>query len=100
MALTPQPAFSVDATVGFGATQTTNNVALPGTLASDTVVRVANLGRAHCAVALGAAGVVATNQSLIVPAGQVQYLGLGTATHLAALAIDGPTAILNVSTGN
>ena len=100
MAVTPQPAFTVDSSVGFAAGSTTSNVALPGTLASDTVVRITNMGPAHAAVALGGSTVAATNQNLVVRAGETQYLGINSNTYLAAISIGMGDAILNIATGN
>jgi hypothetical protein len=100
MALQPQPAFTVDASVGMPVGQSSSRIALPGTPASDTVVRIANMGTAPVAVALGNNSVVATNQNLVVLAGQVQYLAINSNTYLAAICCGGNNSTLNISTGN
>lgn len=103
MAVSPQPAFTPDASVGFAAGPTSSNVALPGTPADDTVVRIANMGGAHAAVALGTDDTVVASgigASLVVLAGSVMYLAIGTGKYLAAIALSGPTAVLNITTGN
>lgn len=99
MAVTPIPAFTVDASVGASASTTTSRVALPGTLGSDSVVRVSNLGANHIFVKVGDNTVTATNQDLAVPAGQTQYLALGTATNIAAIT-SAFSSTFNIATGN
>lgn len=103
MAVTPQPAFTIDAAVGASFGSSSSAVALPGTLGSDTVVKVTNLGPCHLAVAFGSSGVTTTNSGgCVVPAGQTVYFGLGTATHMAGVSCGGPgtTTMVNVATGN
>jgi hypothetical protein len=100
MPATPQSAFAPDACIGMGAGSTSSRVALPGTLGGDTVVRVVNIGPDPAAVQLGDVTVVAVNNtSLMVNAGDTQYLVLGAATYIAAISI-GKKAILNICTGN
>lgn len=100
MAVTPQPAFTVDSSVGMSAGITSSNVALPGTLADDTVVRIVNLGPGTAYVALGSSSVAATTQNLCIPPGQVQYLAINSNTYLAAITTGAGNAQLNISTGN
>lgn len=106
MAVTPISAFTVDASVTLAVGGVSSNVALPGTLADDTVVRVANIGPYAIAVALGGSTVKASFQpgsgltvGVVVPGGTVQYLALGSATYIAAVS-QGQNSTLGVSTGN
>jgi hypothetical protein len=103
MSLQPQPAFTPDTSVGGAFLQASSAIALPGTLGSDSVVRVANLGPCHIAVALGSSSVTTTpSTGLVIPAGQVQYLALGTATYIAGVSCGGPSSAstVNITTGN
>lgn len=102
MAVAPQPAFTVDAATGMPVIATSTRILMPGTVASDGVVRVANLGPGPAAVALGDVTVVAANNtSVVVLAGQVQYLAIPAgATYIAAIAAGGMNTTLNIATGN
>lgn len=107
MAVTPIPAFTIDAAAGtaFGASPTA--FALPGTPANDSVVRVANLGSYHLAVQFGTTAAAAVlgltlSTGLIVPAGTVQYLALPTgAAYIGGVVQTGASStVVNIATGN
>jgi len=104
MSLQPQSAFTTDAAVGAAFGSASSPVLLPGTPSGDTVVRVANLGPCHLAVALGTTNAVTVTPStgIVVLAGQVQYIGLGINTYIAGVSCGGPgsSAMVNIATGN
>ncbi len=104
MAVTPQPAFTVDAAIGTAAVSSSSALALPGTPASDTVVLVTNLGPCHVAIKLGTSSAVTVTPStgLVVLAGREAYLGMTGFTHIAMACAGGPgtSSTLNIATGN
>lgn len=103
MAVTPQPSFTVDAAIGGSFGFATSAITLPGTPASDACVRIANLGPCHISVALGGSTVtVSQSTGVVIPAGQVQYLTIGSATYIAGVAAGGPanTSTVNIATGS
>ena len=110
MAVSPQPAFTVDAVTTTAFDTTSTAVALPGTPASDTVVRLVNVSTEVAYVLLGASNVtVTTATGVAIAPGQVPtYLGIPTgATHIAGITSGAaygagwkPNALVNVATGN
>lgn len=110
MAATPQPAFTVDAALTAAFDSTSAAVALPGTPANDTVVRLVNVSTVVAYVALGTSTVTVTKENgVAIAPGQVPtYLGLPSgATHIAGVtSLSGyaanytPAALVNVATGN
>lgn len=104
MSTTLTYAFALDASKGMSFGASSSAVALPGTPASDTVVRVANLGPCHLAVAFGNSAVtVASNTGCMILAGQTEFLALPSgATYIAGISCGGQssTTTVNVSTGN
>lgn len=110
MATSPQPAFTVDAAVTAAFDNVTSAVALPGTPASDTVVRLVNVSTRTVYVALGTSAVTVTaNTGLAIAPGQVAtYLGLAGQTHIAGITSGAsfygtagiPNGVLNIATGN
>lgn len=105
MALTQitYPGFRPDGAVGTSFGATTSRVALPGTPASDALVRVANLGPNPVSVKLGTSAVTAALSDLVVMPGQVMYLSLAAGqTNLAGIAHGsvGMGSTVNVVTGN
>jgi hypothetical protein len=103
MAVTPKPAFTVDAAVGTAFIATSSAVALPGTLAGDTVVRVANLGPCAVVVKLGTSAAVTVTQStgVAILAGDVEYLAINGNTYIAGCSVGGPgSSTVNICTGN
>ena len=109
MAVTPQPAFTVDAVVNAAFDIASSRVALPGTPASDTVLRLVNVSGVPVYVVLGSNTVVATVATgvCIAPGPVPTYLGLAGATYLAGITSGAsqaagwvPNGILNIAIGN
>lgn len=109
MAATPQPCFTVDAAISTAFDTATSRIALPGTPASDTVVRLINTGTSDAYVLPGDATVTVTPQTgvLIAPGHVPTYLGINGATYIAGITSGAaygatwvPSAVLNIATGN
>ena len=104
MAAATIPSFAVDAIKGTSFGSTTSPVQLPGTPSGDTSLRVANLGPCHIAVKLGTDNTVTVTSStgLVILAGEVMYLTLGSNTWIAGVSCGGPSSssIVNLATGN
>lgn len=104
MANIQESSFAVDAAVGASFGGTTSNVAVPGTPASDTILKVTNLGPCHIAIKLGAsiAVVVTPSTGLIILAGQSVNLTLGANTFIAGIACGGSqsSSTVNIASGN
>lgn len=102
--LAVQPSFAPDAAIGTSFGFASSAVALPGTPASDAMVRVCNLGPCHIAVKLGTTNAVTVTQStgLIIAAGQTVHLTIGANLWIAGVACGGPgnTSTANLATGN
>ena len=103
MAVQTNPAFTLDAAAGTSFGGTSSSVALPGTPASDALVRVANLGPNTISVRLsvGAGAVSLTNGVAIIP-GQVLYLAITTGQdHINGIAHGslGMGSTVNIATG-
>lgn len=104
----PIPAFTIDAAIGTSYNDSASAVALPGTPASDGVLRVANLGPFHLAVQFGTTAAAAKagltpSTGLSIPAGQVQYLAIPAgALYLGGVVSGsgGASSIVNLATGN
>ena len=96
------PGFTPDGAVGTSFGAASSNVALPGTPASDSLVRVANLGPNPISVALGGSTVVAALADLVIFPGQVMYLTMAGETYIAGIAHGclGMGSTTNVVTGN
>jgi hypothetical protein len=100
MAVTTYPAFTPTGRAQLGATPTSANVAL-STTGSPDQARITNLGQNVAFVVLGTtSAVVATGATgvTILP-GTSFTLALGSNTYLAAITLDGGTA-LNVDLGS
>jgi hypothetical protein len=103
MALIPTSAFTPDASVGCSAGPTAAAVLLPGTPASDTTLRVTNIGNNPVGVKLGTSSAVTCTMStgLVVMPGQTEYLGIGANTYLAlCTGAPGTSSSVNLTTGN
>jgi hypothetical protein len=109
MAITPQPAFTTDAATTVTFNSAASNVALPGTPASDTVLRLVNLGSTPAYVKLGSSSVTVTPQTgvAILPGPVPVFLGINGATNLAGVTTNtgldagwAGAAIINLATGN
>jgi hypothetical protein len=105
MASTQKASFLPDGIVGGSFGFASSTIQLPGTPATDAMVRVTNLGPCHIAVALVNASSGSTSQStgLVIPAGQTEFLTLSAGnTYLAGVAIGGPqnTSTVNIATGS
>ena len=103
MAVTPQPVFTPDASVGASAGQVSSTVLLPGTPASDTTLRIVNLGSMAVAVKLGTSSAVSCTMSTgtVIMPGQEVYLGIGANTYIAILTgAPGTSSTINLTTGN
>ena len=103
MAVTSQPSFTLDAAIGGAFSSQSTTILLPGTPASDACVRICNLGPFHITVALGNnTATVTPSTGISIPAGTVQYLTIGTATHIAGVAAGGPQSCstVNIATGS
>jgi hypothetical protein len=101
---TQTPSFAVDAAVGGSFGFASSVIALPGTPASDSIVRVCNVGPCHITVKLGVDDTVIVTQStgLTILAGQTEYITLGANTYIAGVAAGGPNnaSTVNIATGN
>lgn len=105
MANVQQSSFAVDAAVGTSFGFTATNIALPGTVAGDSIVRVANLGPCHVAVRLTTSSsdvTVTPSTGIIVLAGGELWLTLGSNTRIEGVASGGPgmASTVNIATGN
>lgn len=105
MAVATVPSFAIDASIGTSFGFTATNVALPGTVMSDTILRVANAGPCHVAVLLttsSSAATVTPSTGLMVLAGETAWLTIGSATHIMGVAAGGPSmaSTVNLTTGN
>lgn len=104
MANVQKSSFAVDAAIGTSFGFTSTAVLLPGTPASDSIVRVCNLGPCHITVKLGTSNAVTVTQStgMTILAGETEYLTLSTNTYIAGVAAGGPgnTSTVNLATGN
>jgi hypothetical protein len=104
MANIQEASFAVDAAQGTSFGFASTAVLLPGTPASDSIVRVANLGPCHISVKLGTSNAVTVTNStgVVILAGQVLYLTLGANTYIAGVAAGGPgnASTVNLATGN
>lgn len=103
MAVT-QESFAPDAAIGTSFGFTSSNIALPGTPATDAMVRVYNAGPNNIAVKLGTtiAVTVTSSTGLMVGAGQVAFLTIGANLFIAGVSCGGPStaSTVNVTTGN
>lgn len=102
MATTPTSSFTVDAAIGGSFGFASSRIALPGTPGSDACVRVANLGPLHITVKLGdVTATVTQSTGLVVLAGTVQYISIGSATYIAGVSAGGPgnASTVNIATG-
>jgi hypothetical protein len=99
-----QANFAPDASTGTSFGSTSSTVALPGTPASDSMVRVCNLGPCHIAVKLGTASniPVTSSNGMMILAGETVYLTLGANTFLGGVSAGGPSSAstVNITTGN
>lgn len=103
MSLTPQPAFTPDASIGASAGPSSAAVALPGTPASDTVLRVVNVGSMPVACKLGNSNAVTCTMSTgtVVMPGREVYLGMAGDTYIAlTTGSPGTSTTCNLTTGN
>ncbi len=103
MAATPQPVFTPDASIGTSAGGTSAAVLLPGTPATDTTVRVCNVGSMPVAVKLGTTSAVTCTMStgLVVMPGRTEYLGIGANTYIAlTTGTPGTSSTVNLTTGS
>lgn len=100
MAVTPYPAFTPTGRAQLGATPVSANVAL-STTGSPNQVRITNLGQNVAFIVLGSSNaVVATVATgVTVLPGTSFTLALGSNTYLAAITLDGGTA-LNMDLGS
>jgi hypothetical protein len=96
-------AFTLDAAAGTSFGASSSSVALPGTPASDALVRVANLGPNTVSVRLSVgAGTVTTQNGVALVPGQVLYLAITTGQdHINGIAHGslGMGSTVNVATG-
>lgn len=101
MANTQVPSFAPDTSVGTSFGQTSAAVLLPGTPASDSILKVTNLGPCHISVKMGTSNAVTVtiNGGLIICAGQTEYLTLGANTYIAGVASGGNSTV-SLTTGN
>ena len=100
----------MDAAVNASFGAISSAVALPGTLAGDTVVRLLNQSGQSVFVLLGTNAVTVTVATgvLIAPGHVATFLGLAGQTHIAgitsgpapSLGFSQPDATLNIATGN
>lgn len=105
MAVQTLPAFTPDGITGAAAIGSSQAIPLPGTPASDTIVRIANNSATPAAVKLGNDNTVTvtTSTGVVVPGGGVLVLALASGnTYLAIISCggQGTNAILNIATGN
>ena len=103
MAVVQHASFQIDGVAATSFGSSSSRVALPGTPGSDNCVRVANQGPCHITVLLGTGTVtVANNTGLMIPAGQVEYITIGTATYIAGISCGGPgtSSTANIVTGS
>ena len=104
MASTQQASFKPDGSIGGSFGFSSSRIALPGTPASDAMVRVSNAGPNHIAVALGDDTVAVTQSTgLLILAGDTAYLTLSAGnTNIAGVACGGPqnASMVNITTGN
>jgi hypothetical protein len=104
MANIQESSFAPDTSVGTSFGAASSNILLPGTPASDSIVKVVNLGPYHIAVKLGTTNaVVATNNGAqVIPAGATQNFTLGSNLYIAGIALGGPgsASTVNITTGN
>jgi len=99
--------FTPDASAGASFGAASSAVALPGTLANDTLVMVTNVGSLPVAVKLGGSTVtVTTTTGLVILAGQSVALGIGSNTYIAGAAVGAiqglglsQCAVINLTTG-
>lgn len=103
MAVVTYPAFAPDDAVGTSFGSASTNVALPGTLGGDSLVRVVNLGPNTVSVKLGtSSAVVATNQDTAILPGHELFLTLASNTYIAGIQHGGTGmgSTCNIATGN
>lgn len=103
MAATPQPVFTPDASVGVSVGSSSAAVPLPGTPASDTTLRLCNVGSMPIFCKLGTTNAVAVTNAtgLCVMPGRTEYLGIGANTYIAmTTGTPGTSSTCNLSTGN
>lgn len=99
MALTPVSAFTPAGYVQLTVTQTSTNVALPGS--GNTTALITNNGGSGVVILLGNGSVVVTPATgLYLGPGQSIYLGIGANTNLAAIFPGGVfESSLNIAVG-
>lgn len=103
MAATPQPVFTPDTSAGVSAGPASAAFALPGTPASDTTLRVANVGSmpVYCKLGASSAVTVTNSTGLCVMPGRTEYLGIGANTWIAiTTGTLGTSSTVNLTTGN
>lgn len=100
----PLPYITPDASIGTSFGSTSSAIALPGTPANDTQVRICNLGPCAVALALGTTSAVTVTPStgIVIMPGDSLSLGIGSNTYIAGVSCGGPSTstVVNLTTGN
>jgi len=103
MAAIAQSVFTPDTAVGTSVGSSSAAVALPGTPASDTTLRVANVGNNPIYVKLGTTNAVTVTNGtgLCIMPGDKEYLGIGSNTYIAmTTGTPGTSSTVNLTTGS
>jgi hypothetical protein len=104
MAAVQISSFTPDASIGTSFGFASVAVALPGTPASDVMVRVCNLGPTPVAVKLGTTNAVTVTSStgMVIAAGETVYITIGANLFIAGVACAGPNnaSTVNLTTGS